>query len=50
MRDLDITNVVDKALVKFKNSDEFVVLLKKDHDVGFDVGVEAIFYNIWTHY
>ena len=45
-RDLDIANVVDKALAKFKNSDEFVALLKKDHDAGFDAGVEAICYNI----
>ena len=46
MRGLDIANEVDKALVKFKSSNEFVALLKKDHDTGFDVGVEAIFYNI----
>ena len=49
-RGLDITNAVDEALAKFKNSDEFTTLLKKDHDVGFDAGVEAIFYNIWAHY
>ena len=47
---MDITNAVDEALGKFKNSDEFVALLKKDHDIGFDAWVEAIFYNIWTHY
>ena len=46
----DISNVIDKALAKFKSSDEFVALLKKDHDIGFDVKVEAIFYNIWEHY
>ena len=43
---LDITNEVNEAneaLTKFKNPDEFVALLKKDHDTGFDVGVEAIF-------
>ena len=50
MRGLDITNAVDEALTKFKNSDEFTSLLKKDHDAGFDTGVEAIFYNIWAHY
>ena len=49
-RGLDIANAVDEALAKFKNSDEFAALLKKDHNVGFDAGVEAIFYNIWAHY
>ena len=43
LRGLDITNVVGEALAKFKNSDEFAVLLKKDHDARFDAGVEAIF-------
>ena len=43
---LDIANAVDKALAKFKNSDKFTALLKKDHDTGFDAEVEAIFYNI----
>ena len=49
-RVVDIANRVDKALAKLKGSDEFVALLKKDHDTGFDDGVEAIFYNIWKHY
>ena len=31
-RGLDITNVVEEALAKFKNSDEFAAFLKKDHD------------------
>ena len=47
---LDITNAVDKALAKFKNSDEFTAFFKKDHNGGFDARVEAIFYNIWAHY
>ena len=47
---LDIANAVDDALTKFKNSDEFTALLKKDHDTGFDARVEAIFYNIQAHY
>ena len=38
MRDLDIAIVVDEALDKFKNSDEFVALLKKDYDARFDIG------------
>ena len=42
----DIANVVDETLAKFKSSDEFVALLKKDHDTGFEARVEAIFYNI----
>ena len=33
---LDIANMVDKALAKFKNSNEFATLLKKDHDTRFD--------------
>ena len=49
-RGLDIAKAVDKALAKFKNSNEFIALLKKDHDTKFDVRVEAIFYNIWAHY
>ena len=43
---LDIANEVDEALAKFKNSNEFTALLKKDHDARFDIGVEAIFFNI----
>ena len=46
----DIANAVDEAMAKFKSSNEFVVLLKKDHDTRFDAGVEAIFYNILAHY
>ena len=49
-RSEDSSNAVDEALSKFKSSNEFATLLKKDHDTGFDDGVEAIFYNIWTHY
>ena len=48
---MDITNAVDEALTKFKNSDEFAPLLKKDHDAGFEAGVKAFFfYNIWAHH
>ena len=43
---LDIAKAVDEALAKFKNSDEFNALLKKDHDASFDAGVEVVFYNI----
>ena len=39
----DIANAVDEALAKFKSSDEFAALLKKDHDTRFDTVVEAIF-------
>ena len=49
-RSEDIANVVDDALVKFKSSEEFIALFKKDHDTRFNVGVEANFYNIWTYY
>ena len=48
-RGLDIANAVDKALVKFKNSDEFIALVKKNHNSRFDARVEAIFYNIWAY-
>ena len=38
--------------MKFKQSEELVILLKKEHDagynVGYDVGVEEIFFNIWV--
>ena len=46
----DIANAVDEALAKFKSSKEFATLVKNDHDTGFDAEVEAIFYNISTHY
>ena len=46
---LNIANTVYEALTKFKSSDEFAVLLKKDHDTRFDARVEAIFYNIWAY-
>ena len=36
-RGVDITNAIDEVLGKFKSSDEFAILLKKDHDTGFDV-------------
>ena len=49
-RGVDITNAVDKTLAKFKSSNEFATLLKKDHKTRFDTRVEAIFYNICTHY
>ena len=49
-RSKDIANAVDEALAKFKSSEEFSTLLKKDHDSRFDTGVEVIVYNIWTHY
>ena len=49
-RGVDIANAVNEALAKFKGSDNFVALLKKDHDTRLYAGVEAIFYNIWVHY
>ena len=39
LRSENIANVVDEALAKFKSSNEFYALLKKDHDTGFDAGV-----------
>ena len=50
LRSADIANAVDEALAKFKSLEEFVVLFKKDHDTRFEAMVEAILYNIWTHY
>ena len=37
-RGLDISNAINEALVKFKNSNEFVALLKKDHDTRCTIG------------
>ena len=51
-RDDEIARVVEATVVKFKHSEEFVVLIKEKydagHDTGDDVGVEEIFYNIWA--
>ena len=50
-RDDEIARAAEEAMVKFKHSEEFVALLKKEHDAGYDVGydvsVEEIFFNIW---
>ena len=39
-----------KAVVKFKEFEEFTALLKKDYHNGYDVRVVEIFYNIWAKY
>ena len=49
-RSEDIVNTVDETLAKFKSSDKFSNLLKKDYETGFNAGVDTIFYNIWLHY
>ena len=49
MRDVDVASVVAKAIVKFKESEEFNALLKDYHN-GYDVRVVEIFYNIWVKY
>ena len=46
MRDVEVASVVAKAVVKFKESEGFTALLKKDYHNGYDVGVMEIFYNI----
>ena len=50
MRDIEVTSVVADVVVKFKESEEFTTLLKKDYHNGYNVGVVAIFYNIWVKY
>ena len=55
VRDAEIVEAADEArkeaMVKFKNSKEFVALLEKKWeagcDMGYDSGVVDIFYNIW---
>ena len=34
--------------MKFKHFEEFATLLKKEHDAGYDVGVEKFSFNIWV--
>ena len=50
-RNEDIKRAVEEAVVKFKYFEEFIALLKKEHDVGYDVGyhvgIEEISFNIW---
>ena len=50
MRDVELASTVAKAIIKFKGSEEFTALLKKDYHNGYDVGVVEIFYNIWAKY
>ena len=55
VRDAEFAEAADeaskKAVVKFKDSEEFAALLEEKyeagHDTGYDVGVVDIFYNIW---
>ena len=46
MKDVKVASVVVEVVVKFKDSEEFTTLLKKDYHNGYDVGVMEIFYNI----
>ena len=50
-RDTYIREAVEEAVAKFKRSDKFTALLKSEHDVGYEVGydvrVDEIFFNIW---
>ena len=39
-----------RIVVKFKESDTFTALLKKDYHNNYDVGVVEIFYNICAKY
>ena len=50
MRDVEVASVVAEAVVKFKESEEFITLLKKDYHNDYDVGVVKIFYNVWAKY
>ena len=46
MRDVKVASVVAETVVKFKESEEFTALLKKDYHNDYDIGVVEIFYNI----
>ena len=52
VRDNEIARAAEEVVVKFKQSEELVILLKKinaaGYNVGYDVGVEEIFFNIWV--
>ena len=37
MRDVEVASVIAEAIVKFKESEEFTALLKKDYHNGYDV-------------
>ena len=50
MRDVEVASAIVEAIVKFKESKEFIALLKKEYHNGYDVGVVEIFYNIWAKY
>ena len=50
MRDVEVASAVAKAVVKFKESEEFTALLKKEYHNNHDVRVVEIFYNIWAKY
>ena len=51
---MDVGEAGEEAMAKFRRSEEFVVFLKAEHDVGYaigydagyDTGVEDIFFNI----
>ena len=47
-RDDEIARAAEEAVVTFKQSEEFVALLKKEHDEGYDIDIEEIFFNIWV--
>ena len=46
IRDVEMASEVAEAIVKFKELEEFTILLKKDYNNGYDVGVVEIFNNI----
>ena len=50
MRDVEVTGTVAEAIFKFKELEEFTILLKKDCHNGYDIEVVEIFYNIWVKY
>ena len=42
--------MVAETVIKFKESEEFTTLLRKDYHNGYDVEVMEIFYNIWKYW
>ena len=50
MRDAMVASAVAEVVVKFKESEEFNALFKKDYHNVYDVRMVEIFYNIWAKY
>ena len=38
---------MEQAVEKFKQLEEYAIILAPQHDTGYDLGIEEIFFNIW---